>query len=54
MVVYMKITKDKYELPLAIADSLKELSVLTGTKSNVISSSISHGYLGWCRVIIDE
>ena len=54
MKVYMKVTKDEYELPLAIADSLKELSLLTGTKISVIKSSISHGYLGWCKVIINE
>lgn len=40
MTVYMEITKDKYELPLAIADSPKELGDIIGVKPGLISDSI--------------
>ncbi len=40
--VYMEISKDKYELPVAIANSVPELARITGYSENVISSTISH------------
>lgn len=42
MTVYMKVTKDKYELPLIIADSVKELAERLNINPNNISSSLSH------------
>lgn len=42
MCVYMKITKDEYELPLAVADTVKELSAMTGDTVNTINSAMSH------------
>lgn len=41
MFVYMAITKDKYELPIAVADSCNELARILGIKPNHISSSMS-------------
>jgi len=41
--VYIKVTRDKYRLPVAVADTAKELAELCGTNVNVIYSSISHG-----------
>lgn len=41
MCVYMKITKDKYELPLAVADSPAELAAMTGDSIKTIYSSVS-------------
>lgn len=40
--VYMLVTQDKYELPLAVADSVAELAQILGIKQNIISSAISH------------
>ena len=34
--VYMKVTNDRYELPMAIADSAKELSKLVGAPDSSI------------------
>lgn len=34
--------KDKYELPLAVTDTVKELSVMTGDTVNTINSAMSH------------
>lgn len=42
MVVYIAHTMDKYELPIAVADSAQELAKILGTTSNSILSSISH------------
>ena len=39
--VYMKVSKDKYRLPVAIADSPKELAELCGSTRNTILSAIS-------------
>lgn len=38
--VYMKVTKDKYEYPLIIADSIAELSKIAGVGRQVIHRSI--------------
>lgn len=35
-------TKDKYELPLAVADSAEELSRIVGVRSGTIRSSACH------------
>ena len=42
MVVFMKVTRDRYELPIAIADSVQELARITGSNENTISSALSH------------
>ena len=42
MVLWMYVTKDKYELPLAVADSAVELSRIIGVNENTIRSSASH------------
>lgn len=41
MIVYMKVSKDKYELPEAVADSIKEMAVLQGITPNAIHSAFS-------------
>lgn len=42
MIIYMQVTRDKYELPMAVADSIKELARMIGKEPNRISSSMSH------------
>jgi len=52
--VWMEITKDKYELPIHIADSAKELAELTGAKNaTTILSAIYHANKrgGRCKYI---
>ena len=41
MCVYMKVTKDEFELPLAVADSPAELAAMTGDSINTIYSAVS-------------
>ena len=58
--VYMKVTTDKYELPVAVADSVKGLSNLVGATANSIRTCIwrnEHGDAkssSYRRVEIDE
>lgn len=40
--VWLKVTTDKYELPVAVADSAAELASLVGVKECNIYSSMSH------------
>lgn len=41
MVIYMAVTMDKYELPIALADSAVELAKMCNTSVNNIYSCIS-------------
>lgn len=54
MKLYMKATKDEYELPLAVAESAGELAELTGVDKKVIISSISHKRRQWKKVIVED
>lgn len=49
--VYMAVTSDKYELPVAVADSTGQLAVITGVGANAIRSHISHKLNGTKRGI---
>ena len=49
MIVYMKVTRDKYELPVAIADTVGELAKMTGASKETIFSNISHQKRGSIR-----
>lgn len=42
MIVYIAVTPDEYEMPLIVADNLKEMSRKSGIKKDVISSAIYH------------
>ena len=40
--IWMEVTRDEYELPVRIADSVEELAEMCGTSTNTIRSNISH------------
>lgn len=40
--IYMYVSADKYEIPLAIADSADELAEMLGVTRNAIDSSMSN------------
>ena len=42
MKLYIAVAPDKYELPIAVAGSVQELSRMAGASCNTIASSISH------------
>lgn len=50
----MLTTRDKYELPVAVAESPSELEKMTGIKRKSILSCISRGLKGYHRIEIDE
>lgn len=44
--LYMAVTPDKYELPLAVCDTAKELGELFGVGKNTVQSAISNNLSG--------
>lgn len=54
MTLYMMLSRDEYELPVAVAESSKELSMMTGYSVNTILSSISHGYKRFVRINVED
>lgn len=58
-VLYMVVTGDEFELPVAVADTIQELADMIGKDSNAISSAMSRakkkGYKCiYVKVILDE
>ena len=49
MKLYLRVTKDKYELPVAVADSPRELAQMIGVSRDTILSSLSHVKAGQIR-----
>lgn len=54
MKLYMKTTKDEYELPEAVADSVHELSKMIGLTQGTVASLMSRKAKGFYKVVIDE
>lgn len=57
--VYMKITKDKYMLPVAIGESVQELADICGTTTHNIAKSLyrrkKNGLNGqYIKVVFEE
>lgn len=48
--LYIKTTLDKYELPIAVADSAKELAEILGVKTDTVYAQISKKRRGWYKV----
>lgn len=48
MQVWMEISQDKYELPLAVADTAKDLARICGVKLSTVRSSASRAHTGRC------
>lgn len=53
MVLFMEVTKDEYELPLAVAYSVRELAELRGMKENTIRNAMHRARINGrkCRFI---
>ena len=53
MKLYMYVTADKYELPIYVTDTVKELAGLVGTTENSIYSAMRHAAVrgGGCRYV---
>lgn len=53
MKLYTKTTKDRYEFPLAVADSKTELARMTGQSANTVMSCFSKKYSNYYEIEID-
>jgi hypothetical protein len=47
--LYIKVTKDKYELPLYVTGTAREMAKHEGTTESAVFSSISHYEHGKCN-----
>lgn len=54
MKLYMKCTTDSLELPLAVADSTKELAEMLHMSNSSVASAVSRELCGFHKVIITE
>lgn len=54
MTLYLKVTTDKYQLPVAVADSPGELAKIIGVNRTSVNSMVTRGQSGLIRVRIDE
>lgn len=58
--IWMKVTRDKYELPVAVADTAVELARIVGTTKNAVVSSVSHlehgrkRYCSYVRIRLED
>lgn len=50
--LYVATTKDKYELPIAVADSVSELAEMLNMKPTTISIYLSLGRPGFYKVAV--
>lgn len=44
MTLYMKVTRDKYELPVAVADSKSELACMVGVAPSSVCHALERGW----------
>ena len=51
---YIKVSKDKYEHIVAIADTAKELAEICNTSKDVIYSSVSHNIGSYKKVFLED
>lgn len=60
MILWLKVSADRLELPEIVADSASELARITGASVNTIYSAVSHLKSGrikksiYCRVDTDD
>ncbi len=54
MRLYMYVTKDKYELPIAVADSKKELAQMLERSVNSVQSCFSKKHRGYIDLEVED
>lgn len=52
--IYMQVTKDKFEIPLAMANSVEELAEITGVHRVTVSRGFKRKGSGFIKVEIDR
>lgn len=54
MTLYMRVTSDKYELPLAVADSKRELAEIQGLSVSAVKSAYSLKTKTYVKVEVED
>lgn len=54
MILWLKVTKDEYQLPLAVADTAAELARMTGVKPDSLYSMRCHGAKEYIKVEVED
>lgn len=54
MTLYMKCTTDRYEFPIAVADSCAELARMLGLSLNSVYSMISKEISGFHKIEVED
>lgn len=54
MKLYMKVTKDEYELPLIVEDSPTKLAERLGLKVGSVTSMVSKNRSGFVKVEVED
>lgn len=54
MKLYIAYSRDKYHLPVAVADSAGELARMIGKSKNTVLSAISHGITAYAKVEVED
>ena len=57
--LYLLVSNDEFELPMCVADNVRELAAMVGCKPKTISAAISHSKQGkrrtrYRRILIDD
>lgn len=52
--IYMIVTDDEYELPLAVADSLQEMAEITEKSYWTLAQNFSKKKKGYIKIVLDE
>ena len=52
--LYVITTKDEYELPMFVADTIRELSEMTGIKRKTLTHYFTLGRKGYYKILTDE
>lgn len=54
MILWLKVTKDEYQLPLAVADTAAELARMTGVKPDSLYAMRCHGVKEYIKVEVED
>lgn len=54
MTLYLKVTRDRYELPMAVARTQAELARIVGVGKSAVSKGLQNEHSGYKKVEVDD
>lgn len=54
MMLFMKVTRDRYELPLAVAQTQAELARIVGVDESTVSKGLRNERSGYKKVEVED